>query len=147
MLPLFGLNNESATYPFVDLWGLPQSVKVHELASALPSDSECMSFFRHYREIAHVVYPALVDVDTFESELLLFLLNRASFQPGNGNDVTDQSIYGKSLHWTGMLFAALASGCQCSSLPRKERELTSQVYGTSTFIAGFTITSGGPIRL
>ncbi|KAJ9657108.1 hypothetical protein H2201_008284 [Coniosporium apollinis] len=135
ILPIFGLDNENATYPFVDLWGLPHGAKVNELARALPSDSECTSFFRHYREIAHVVYPAVADVETFESELLLFLLNRASSQPGDGNDVTEQSIYGKSLHWTGMLFAALASGCQCSSLPRKERELTSQVYGSSSPIA------------
>ncbi|KAJ9648845.1 hypothetical protein H2199_000758 [Coniosporium tulheliwenetii] len=111
ILPIFGLDNENATYPFVDLWGLPHGAKVNELARALPSDSECTSFFRHYREIAHVVYPAVADVETFESELLLFLLNRASSQPGDGNDVTEQSIYGKSLHWTGMLFAALASGC------------------------------------
>ncbi|KAF2195441.1 hypothetical protein K469DRAFT_722675 [Zopfia rhizophila CBS 207.26] len=133
MLPIFGLDNETATYPFVDLWGLPHGSisRANELSNALPSDSECLSFFRCYRETAHVVYPAIADVEQFESDLLLFLINRASSQGGTG--VTEEQIYGKNLHWIGLLFALLASGCQCSTLPRKERELTSQVYVCCSF--------------
>ncbi|KAF2877862.1 hypothetical protein BDV95DRAFT_4903 [Massariosphaeria phaeospora] len=133
MLPIFGLDNESATYPFVDLWGLPHGsiARANELANALPNDSECLSFFRSYRETAHVVYPAVADVEAVESDLLLFLINRASSQGGPG--VSDQQIFGKDLHWIGLVFAILASGCQCSSLPRKERELTSQVYICCSF--------------
>ncbi|OSS49196.1 hypothetical protein B5807_05629 [Epicoccum nigrum] len=133
MLPIFGLDNESATYPFVDLWGLPHGSisRATELANALPSDSECLSFFRHYRETAHAVYPAVADIEGVESDLLLFLINRASSQSGTG--VTDQQIYGKDLHWVGLVFAVLASGCQCSTLSRRERELTSQVYICCSF--------------
>ncbi|OCK78467.1 hypothetical protein K432DRAFT_301936 [Lepidopterella palustris CBS 459.81] len=137
ILPIFGLDNESATYPFVDLWGLPHGSisRANELSNALPSDSECLSFFRCYRETAHIVYPAVADIEQFESDLLLFLINRASAQsstePNNG--VTEEVIYGKNLHWIGLLFAILASGCQCSALPRKERELTSQVYVCCSF--------------
>ncbi|KAL1609448.1 hypothetical protein SLS59_000953 [Nothophoma quercina] len=133
MLPLFGLDNESATYPFVDLWGLPHGSisRATELANALPSDSECLSFFRSYRETAHAVYPAVADIEGVESDLLLFLINRASSQGANG--VTDQQIYGKDFHWIGLVFAILASGCQCSSLSRRERELTSQVYICCSF--------------
>ncbi|KAF2108690.1 hypothetical protein BDV96DRAFT_504058, partial [Lophiotrema nucula] len=133
MLPIFGLDNESATYPFVDLWGLPHGsiARANELASALPSDSECLNFFRSYRETAHVVYPAVADVEGIESDLLLFLINRASSHAGTGT--TEEQIYGKNLHWIGLLFAILASGCQCSALPRKERELTSQVYICCSF--------------
>jgi len=133
MLPIFGLDNESATYPFVDLWGLPHASisRAKELANALPNDSECLSFYRCYRETAHVVYPAVADAEGIESDLLLFLINRASAQSGNG--VTDQHIYGKDFHWVGLVFAILASGCQCSTLPRKERELTSQVYICCSF--------------
>lgn len=134
MLPLFGLDNESATYPFVDLWGLPHGslARAHELANALPSDSECLSFFRCYRETAHVVYPAVADIETVESELLLFLINRASSQ-STEDGITEQLIYGKTFHWIGLVFAILASGCQCSTLKRRERELTSQVYGCCSF--------------
>ncbi|KAI8938780.1 hypothetical protein NX059_004644 [Plenodomus lindquistii] len=133
MLPIFGLDNESATYPFVDLWGLPHGsiLRAQELANAIPSDSECLSFFRSYRETAHVVYPAVADIEGIESDLLLFLINRASAQGGSG--ITDQQIYGKDFHWIGLVFAILASGCQCSSLSRRERELTSQVYVCCSF--------------
>ncbi|KAF2734710.1 hypothetical protein EJ04DRAFT_492941 [Polyplosphaeria fusca] len=133
MLPVFGLDNESATYPFVDLWGLPHGSisRANELANALPSDSECLSFFRSYKETAHVVYPAVADIEAIESDLLLFLINRASSQVTPG--VTEEQIFGKNLHWIGLLFAMLASGCQCSALPRKERELTSQVYICCSF--------------
>lgn len=34
-----------------------------------------------------------------------------------------------TIAFLGLLFAVLASGCQSSDLPSKERELTSQVYG------------------
>jgi hypothetical protein len=133
MLPIFGLDNETATYPFVDLWGLPHGSiqRANELANALPSDAECLSFFRCYRETAHVVYPAVGDIETIESDLLLFLINRASSQGNSG--ITDEQIYGKDFRWIGLVFAILASGCQCSTLPRKERELTSQVYICCSF--------------
>ncbi|KAF2495336.1 hypothetical protein BU16DRAFT_460954 [Lophium mytilinum] len=137
ILPVFGLDNESATYPFVDLWGLPHGslARANELANALPTDSECLSFFRCYRETAHIVYPAVADIEQFESDILLFLINRASAQSSNDGPtgVTEETIYGKSLQWIGLLFAILASGCQCSGLPRKERELTSQVYVCCSF--------------
>ena len=37
-------------------------------------------------------------------------------------------MYGKSLSWMGLLFATLGSGIQSSELPRKERQMKSQVY-------------------
>jgi hypothetical protein len=133
ILPIFGLDNESATYPFVDLWGLPHGslARANELANALPADHECINFFRCYRETAHAVYPAVADIEGLESDLLLFLINRASSQ--NGTGVSEEQIFGKNLHWIGLMFAILASGCQCSTLPRKERELTSQVYVCCSF--------------
>lgn len=44
-----------------------------------------------------------------------------------------QSPFGVSIAYLGLLFAILASGCQSSDLGSKERELTSQVYGTFRF--------------
>ncbi|KAF2000568.1 hypothetical protein P154DRAFT_465791 [Amniculicola lignicola CBS 123094] len=133
MLPIFGLDNESATYPFVDLWGLPHGsiTRATELANAFPTDAECLNFFRCYKETAHVVYPAVADIEAIESDLLLFLINRAS--SAGGQNVTEELIYGKNFQWIGLMFAILASGCQCSALPRKERELTSQVYICCSF--------------
>jgi len=132
VLPLFGLDNQSATYPFVDLWGLPHGSlsRIDELCKLLPSDADILQFFRHYRDTAHVLYPAVVDIRDFESDLTHFLTSRAANAANvNGEPRTEQDVYGKSLHWVGLLFATLASGCQCSGIPRKERQLTSQVYG------------------
>lgn len=44
VLPLFGLDNENATYPFISLWGNPQgaSGRIEELQKALPNDADCI---------------------------------------------------------------------------------------------------------
>lgn len=57
ILPLFGLDNESATYPFVDLWGLPHgsSTRLLALCELLPKDVDCLEYFEHYRDTAHVI--------------------------------------------------------------------------------------------
>lgn len=129
VLPLFGLDNESATYPFVDLWGLPHGSlqRARELSKALPGDAQMLSLFASYRDIGHIIYPGLAELDRLESDLATFLVDRASLaNPDDG--VTENTIHGRSFYWLGMLFAVLASGAQCSALTRKERELTSQVY-------------------
>lgn len=130
VLPMFGLDNESATYPFVDLWGLPHGSlqRARELARALPGDNQLMSLFAGYRDLGYIIYPGIADIKQLEADLTGFLISRSSYQnPDEG--VTENMVYGKSFYWLGMLFAVLASGAQCSALTRKERELTSQVYG------------------
>jgi hypothetical protein len=132
ILPVFGLDNDTATYPFVDLWGLPHGsiVRIEQLCALLPSDSDCHQFFSHYRDTAHVLYPGIIDMAEFESDLTNFLINRSTNKIySDGSELAKQKAYGKDLHWIGLLFAGLASGCQCSGRPRKERQLTSQVYG------------------
>ena len=133
VLPLFGLDNETATYPFVDLWGLPHGslARALELAKALPNDSQMLNFFRCYRDLGYVIYAGIVSPEELESDITGFLINRAAQQDAEGG-VTEQQIYGKSYTWLALLFAVLASGAQCSVMPRKERELTSQVYSNIT---------------
>ncbi|GAB7346606.1 hypothetical protein MBLNU459_g1748t2 [Dothideomycetes sp. NU459] len=142
ILPMFGLDNETATYPFVDLWGLAHGslARARELAKTIPTDSQCLSFFRYYRDLGNIIFPGVADLATFEGELTVFLITRAEQSGGMGDvgdssgvGVTEQGIYDRSLQWIGLLFAILASGCQCSGLPRKERELTSQVYMCCSF--------------
>lgn len=130
VLPLFGLDNESATYPFVDLWGLPHGSlqRARELSKALPGDSQMLGLFRSYLDMGYIIYPGVADLGQLEEDVAAFLVARASASdPDDG--VTENTIYGKSFYWLGMLFAVLASGAQCSAVTRKERELTSQVYG------------------
>ncbi|KAL1310931.1 hypothetical protein AAFC00_001155 [Neodothiora populina] len=140
ILPIFGLDNETATYPFVDLWGLAHGslARVQELAKTIPTDSQCLSFFRYYRDLGNIIFPGVADLVQFESDLTLFLMTRAEHSatqsPSNPwPGVTENSIYEKNLQWIGLLFGILASGCQCSGLMRKERELTSQVYMCCSF--------------
>ena len=45
VLPKLGLDNENATYPFVDLWSTDQSTNnVNGLCSTLPDDSLCREY-------------------------------------------------------------------------------------------------------
>lgn len=138
ILPIFCLDNESATYPFVDLWGIPHGSfkRVELLCKLLPAtDAECIQTFGQYRDTAHVVFPGVTNITQFESDLLEFLRKRSSTSLIVRNAaLEEQEVYGKDLHWLGLLFAILASGVQCSHLPRRERQMKSQVYGTNTSI-------------
>lgn len=132
VLPVFGLDNDSATYPFVDLWGVPHGSfqRIELLCKLLPaSDGECIQIFRLYRDTAHVVFPGIVDIIEFEGDLLEFLRTRSTTVLAvKVGPLAAQIVFGKSLHWLGLFFASLGSGIQCSELPRKERQMKSQVY-------------------
>ncbi|KAI9933147.1 hypothetical protein MW887_007618 [Aspergillus wentii] len=130
ILPKLGLDNESATYPFVDLWSSDMSTfDVSAVCSALPIDQQCKEFFVYYRDIAGAIYPVLEDVNQFEMNLDLLLQSRASMGGMYRADADSaQRPFGVTIAYLGLLFAVLASGCQSSDLPSKERELTSQVY-------------------
>ncbi|KAL2363462.1 hypothetical protein RJZ56_003632 [Blastomyces dermatitidis] len=130
ILPKLGLDNESATYPFVDLWSTDiRTFDMRAVCAVLPDDDQCRMFIRSYRDISTTIYPVIPDIDQFEANLNTLLQNRmlwGGLQQGSSED-TDKP-YGMSLAFVGLLFAALAAGCQSSDLPSKERELTSQVY-------------------
>ncbi|KAK3070114.1 hypothetical protein LTR53_011014 [Teratosphaeriaceae sp. CCFEE 6253] len=134
ILPLFGLDNESATYPFVDLWGLPHGSlqRAQELAKALPNDTQCLELFHWYRDLGWVIYPGIAELNVLEEDITEFLFNRAAIE-GSMVGVSEQSIYGKTYQWLAVLFAVLGSGAQCSQMPRRQRELTSQVYICCSF--------------
>jgi hypothetical protein len=134
ILPLLGLDNESATYPFVDLWSTPEGVlaKVRRLAEVLPSEQDCKTYFSAYVVIAQAVFPGVADMKEFEEDLMRFHLRRA--QEPLDNAITEQTIYGKPLTWVALLFAVLASGCHFSDhLDRASRELTSKVFVCCSF--------------
>ena len=81
VLPIFGLDNDSATYPFVDLWGIPHGSfqRIELLCKLLPStDGECIRVFKLYRDTPHVIFPGVVDIGEFESDLLDFLRTRST---------------------------------------------------------------------
>ncbi|KAI9833027.1 MAG: hypothetical protein M1819_003859 [Sarea resinae] len=136
LLPMLGLDNESATYPFVDLWsGSGHIPGAAELCKALPTDTECLEFFHLYRDVAFTFYPAVADINAFELELETFLKNRADARAHTDGLIPLDESNGTSVSWIALLFALLASGSQCSNLSRRERVLTSQVYVCCSFQA------------
>ncbi|EPS34917.1 hypothetical protein PDE_09881 [Penicillium oxalicum 114-2] len=130
ILPKLGLDNESATYPFVDLWSSDMSsFDISAVCSALPSDQQCREFFFYYKDIAGAIYPVLDDCEQFQETLELLLQNRAASGGVYRENIDEaQKPFGVNIAFLGLLFAVLASGCQSSDLGSKERELTSQVY-------------------
>ncbi|KAJ5181279.1 Transcription factor [Penicillium cf. griseofulvum] len=130
ILPKLGLDNESATYPFVDLWSSDMSTfDITAVCSALPSDQQCRELFYYYKDISGAIYPVLEDIFEFENTLELLLGTRTSIggeYVANADEA--QKPFGVSIAYLGLLFAILASGCQSSDYGSKERELTSQVY-------------------
>ncbi|KAK2745983.1 hypothetical protein FQN55_005805 [Onygenales sp. PD_40] len=133
ILPKLGLDNETATYPFIDLWSTDiSSFDVNAVCAVLPDDDQCRMFIKCYRDIGATIYPVIPDLDQLEANVDLFLRNRAILGglPGDSSDAGHRP-YGMDLAFIGLLFAVLAAGCQSSDLPSKERELTSQVYDLS----------------
>ncbi|OAL39162.1 hypothetical protein AYO20_01480 [Fonsecaea nubica] len=122
ILSIFALENQSITYPFSALWGLhnePAS-RFQSLCELLPSDVECRSLFVCYTETAHAVFPAIPDLDQFQNDLSEFLARRSTAQKAPLSEADPEphsGIGGRDLHWLGLLFACLASGCQYSTLP------------------------------
>ncbi|KAJ5563039.1 hypothetical protein N7535_002513 [Penicillium sp. DV-2018c] len=130
ILPKLGLDNESATYPFVDLWSSDMSTfDISAVCSALPTDQQCRELFYYYKDISGAIYPVIADMFEFENTLELLLQTRNSFGGEYRADADEaQKPFGVSIAYLGLLFAILASGCQSSDYGSKERELTSQVY-------------------
>ncbi|KAJ5795267.1 Transcription factor [Penicillium paradoxum] len=130
ILPKLGLDNESATYPFVDLWSSDMSTfDISAVCSALPTDNQCRELFYYYKDISGAIYPVLEDIREFENTLELLLQTRTSIGGEYRADTDEaQKPFGVSIAYLGLLFSILASGCQSSDYGSKERELTSQVY-------------------
>ncbi|KIW93634.1 uncharacterized protein Z519_06239 [Cladophialophora bantiana CBS 173.52] len=132
MLSIFALENQSVTYPFSALWGLHNepSSRFQSLCELLPSDVDCHSLFGCYSETAHAFFPAIPDLDQFQNDLNEFLTRRSNTQetPPDPDPEPHSGLGVRNLHWLGLLFACLASGCQYSTLPCEERRWRSRVY-------------------
>jgi hypothetical protein len=140
VLPAFGLENESATYPFVSLSDLRQGrlSRVFDLCKTLPPEADIDRYFSSFRDISGVVFPAVANIEKFETDLFQFHLARAdALQQGLNHPIPygidEQSAYGKNLGWIGLLFATLASGCQCTDVSAKELDLASRVFVCCSF--------------
>ncbi|CAI7624907.1 unnamed protein product [Penicillium bialowiezense] len=135
LLAELALGNESAAYPFVDLWSSdPYTFNIAGVCAVLPEDQSCLEFVSFYQNIGAVLYPVLSDVPGLKRKTKQLLENRRRaggvYKP-NANGLVKP--FGMDLAFLSLLFAVLASGSQLSDNPENERELTSWVYGMSHF--------------
>jgi hypothetical protein len=133
MLPAFVLGNESAMYPFVDLFTLQfgSHTKLKKLYDMIPDDAECIRLFHNYRDTAHVLFPGVVDIAQFELELSEFVVARQRISH-KATEAELISLFGESyegMHFVGLLLAVLASGSQCSEGSNLVTETRSQIFG------------------
>lgn len=125
-LQVFALHNSTVTYPFTThLWS-PQ-LDIDDMAQVLPADKDIVRYFEAYRDLAHRIYPVIVDIGKFEMELRGSLRDRAAAAASGEKKKVGRW---RNPSWMALLFAVLASGTQFSDDPRKERELSSRVYGS-----------------
>lgn len=87
-------------------------------------------FLGFYKDIGAVLYPVLSDLDELERKTSQLLEGRrragGEYRPDANGLVKP---FGMDLAFLSLLFAVLASGCQLSDFPSRDRELTSWVYG------------------
>ncbi|KAJ5280452.1 hypothetical protein N7478_005824 [Penicillium angulare] len=130
LLAELALGNESVAYPFVDLWSSdPFTFNIAGVCLVLPDDDQCRRFVKFYKDIGAVLYPVLPDLAELERKTSRLLLGRQQaggvYKPDANGLVKP---FGIELPFLSLLFAVLASGCQLSDLPERDRELTSWVY-------------------
>ncbi|CAI7647515.1 unnamed protein product [Penicillium viridicatum] len=130
LLAELALGNESAAYPFVDLWSSdPYTFNIAGVCAVLPEDERCLEFLAFYQDIGSVLYPVLSDIPQLERQTKRLLDNR---RRAGGHYKADANglvkPFGMPLAFLSLLFAVLASGCQLSDIPESDRELTSWVY-------------------
>jgi hypothetical protein len=86
------------------------------------------------------LYPVLPDIDRFERDVDLLLRGRSRNGISTNNTIGAAEPFGFTTTFVGVLFAVLASGCQVSDLPKKERVFLCQVFGQSSItIALFSL--------
>lgn len=94
------------------------------------ANDDISRFVKFYKDIGAVLYPVLPDLDKIERQTNQILLGRQRaggiYKPDANGLVKP---FGMELVFLSLLFAILASGCQLSDLPERDRELTSWVYG------------------
>ena len=118
VLPAFALGDDRATYPFVSLAAAGGRRCRRAVARAmrqrgLAARARCARL-RRLQAGAHVLFPAVVDVETFGDALAGFVAEtrRRSGVVVLAEWLQEQTVYGRDIHWLGLFFAVTASGLQ-----------------------------------
>ncbi|KAA8650466.1 hypothetical protein EYZ11_000854 [Aspergillus tanneri] len=135
LLAELAMGNESAAYPFVDLWSSdPYTFNIAGVCGMLPDDDQCRRFLSFYRDIGAVLYPVLPNIAKLEEDMNRLLDGRVAaggvYRPDANGFIKP---FGMSLAFLSLLFAVIASGCQLSDLPGSERQFVSWVYVSCSY--------------
>lgn len=156
MRPILGLDT-SAPFPLMSTRHL--DVLTRDITSELPSDREVMKYvfdfrrieppganlscrlFRTYKEVTQPFWGFIIDLEDFESKLMLYLEERAkNVQGGTG---PTRPI---SATWLAILFAIMAIGSQYHDSPYHVRTRDSQKFIQISFhflrVANFLLRYG-----
>ncbi|KAJ3499292.1 hypothetical protein NLG97_g451 [Lecanicillium saksenae] len=120
MRSILGLDN-SAPFPLMSQQHMHRIAQ--DISTELPSDREVMKLFRSYKEIPQPFWGFVVDIDDFESKLMVYLEERSR----NASNPT-KSSRPVSASWLAILFAVLAVGSQYHESPYHIRTRDSQKY-------------------
>ena len=132
-LSIFGLDNSSVTYPFVNLWSTNAGSgdDASSLHQALPSDLDILKAFHQYRSTSYLYYPPILELNGFEVEVYAFLSHR---EADSGTDTQETaSLHGKGFAWIGILYAMMAAAAQFNDSSVEERSLASRVFVCLSF--------------
>ncbi|OAA72299.1 Fungal specific transcription factor [Cordyceps fumosorosea ARSEF 2679] len=120
MKSILGLDN-SAPFPLMSQQHMHRIAQ--DISTELPSDREVMKLFRCYKEIPQPFWGFVVDIDDFESKLMVYLEERS-----RNASKPNKSSRPVSASWLAILFAVLAVGSQYHESPYHIRTRDSQKY-------------------
>ncbi|OAA74562.1 Fungal specific transcription factor [Akanthomyces lecanii RCEF 1005] len=100
MRSILGLDN-SAPFPLMSQYHMHRIAQ--DISNELPSDREVMKLFRSYKEIPQPFWGFVVDIDDFESKLMVYLEERS-----RNASIQNKSSRPVSASWLAILFAVMA---------------------------------------
>ncbi|CAM1508921.1 Fc.00g026600.m01.CDS01 [Cosmosporella sp. VM-42] len=121
---ILGLDT-SAPFPLMSSRHLQMIAQ--DISDALPSNREVIKLFRVYKDIPHHFWGYVQDLDSFETNLMVYLEHRSQTATKETPSVS------VTASWLAILFAILALGSQFNDAPYYIRTRDSQRYIQTSF--------------
>ncbi|KAF2430809.1 hypothetical protein EJ08DRAFT_210930 [Tothia fuscella] len=134
---VFGLTNRITSQPFVSLWNTTARITVADILRSLPSAETCLRYYGCYQQIGHPFLPVIPDIGAFERNLCAVLeqLDAEADEPSSSSTQLAAHLPRTELVGYALLFAVLASGCQCCLVVEGDHQLalSSRVFVACSF--------------
>jgi hypothetical protein len=134
---VFGLTNRTISQPFVSLWNTTARVTIGDILRSLPAAETCLRYYGSYQQISHPFFPVIHDIGSFERNLCAVLeqLVAEVDEPLSSSTQLAAHLPRTELVGYAVLFAVLASGCQCCLVDEGDHQLalSSRVFVACSF--------------